>query len=140
MALTDCRECGREISTTALACPHCGAPTRDGPRTEVEGTAGLGSGLAKRWNARKVLYIVAGVAVLGAIIAPALATAVIFTGIVYWAASQTLGPEGRAARSPAGSWTRRAQEFWQPLSIPVRIAVSAAIGLVLAFALGALGR
>lgn len=27
MAMTKCRECGREISTEAAACPHCGAPT-----------------------------------------------------------------------------------------------------------------
>lgn len=26
MALVPCRECGREISTEALACPQCGAP------------------------------------------------------------------------------------------------------------------
>jgi hypothetical protein len=26
MALTTCRECGKDVSTEALACPHCGAP------------------------------------------------------------------------------------------------------------------
>ena len=26
MALTQCAECGKEISTTAVMCPHCGAP------------------------------------------------------------------------------------------------------------------
>lgn len=26
MTLTTCRECGKEISTQALTCPHCGAP------------------------------------------------------------------------------------------------------------------
>lgn len=26
MALTKCKDCGREISDTARACPHCGAP------------------------------------------------------------------------------------------------------------------
>lgn len=26
MALVNCRECGHEVSTSALACPHCGAP------------------------------------------------------------------------------------------------------------------
>lgn len=34
MALTACRECGKQISDMAAACPHCGAPTiataRDG--------------------------------------------------------------------------------------------------------------
>lgn len=27
MALKPCRECGREISTAAKQCPHCGAPS-----------------------------------------------------------------------------------------------------------------
>lgn len=27
MAMTTCRECGKEISTLAASCPHCGAPT-----------------------------------------------------------------------------------------------------------------
>ena len=26
MALTKCRECGQEISSEAVSCPHCGAP------------------------------------------------------------------------------------------------------------------
>ena len=28
MALEPCRECGRTISTEAVACPHCGAPPK----------------------------------------------------------------------------------------------------------------
>lgn len=31
MALTTCKECSKEISTTAKACPHCGAKV---PRTK----------------------------------------------------------------------------------------------------------
>ncbi len=31
MALTNCRECGNQVSTEALACPHCGAPLRAMP-------------------------------------------------------------------------------------------------------------
>lgn len=27
MALTDCRECGEQVSTEAESCPHCGAPS-----------------------------------------------------------------------------------------------------------------
>lgn len=27
MALVECRECGREVSTEATACPHCGVPS-----------------------------------------------------------------------------------------------------------------
>lgn len=26
MALTDCKECGRQVSTEADKCPHCGRP------------------------------------------------------------------------------------------------------------------
>ena len=27
MALAQCRECGKEISTEAVSCPHCGVPS-----------------------------------------------------------------------------------------------------------------
>lgn len=27
MAMTKCKECGKDISTTAKTCPHCGAST-----------------------------------------------------------------------------------------------------------------
>lgn len=30
MAMIKCRECGHEISSMAVACPHCGAKTRFG--------------------------------------------------------------------------------------------------------------
>ncbi len=30
MALTDCPECGRQISTLAATCPHCGFPLSAG--------------------------------------------------------------------------------------------------------------
>lgn len=36
MALVPCPECGKEISTQAVACPHCGAPQT---RTVVEVTS-----------------------------------------------------------------------------------------------------
>lgn len=31
MALTNCRECGNQVSTLAVACPHCGAPQPGAP-------------------------------------------------------------------------------------------------------------
>lgn len=40
MALTKCRECGKEISTTARSCPHCGAK-----RTSVLGRIWLAAKL-----------------------------------------------------------------------------------------------
>ena len=39
MALTTCRECGREVSTGAATCPHCGAANPAGkarPDTVVD--------------------------------------------------------------------------------------------------------
>lgn len=30
MALKQCRECGGEVSTSALRCPHCGADLKPG--------------------------------------------------------------------------------------------------------------
>ena len=38
MALTACKECGKQISTTAASCPHCGhKPEKDGsPDFHVE--------------------------------------------------------------------------------------------------------
>lgn len=27
MALTTCRECGKDVSDLARSCPHCGSPT-----------------------------------------------------------------------------------------------------------------
>ena len=35
MALIPCRECSREISDEALACPHCGAPKEAEPASET---------------------------------------------------------------------------------------------------------
>ncbi len=31
MALAKCRECGNQVSTEALFCPHCGAPQKQSP-------------------------------------------------------------------------------------------------------------
>ncbi len=41
MALAPCRECGKEVSTEATACPHCGAPRPPvpSPSTPLGGTA-----------------------------------------------------------------------------------------------------
>ena len=34
MAMTDCPECGKDISTEARHCPHCGCPSVDMPLSE----------------------------------------------------------------------------------------------------------
>lgn len=36
MPLTECRECGREVSTEAAVCPHCGVSHPDTARKEAE--------------------------------------------------------------------------------------------------------
>lgn len=43
MALTKCRECGKEISTEAASCPHCGAPMKTAaPKNSNTGMGCLG--------------------------------------------------------------------------------------------------
>src|SRR4051794_36715687 len=39
MALMQCEDCGRQVSTEAMVCPHCGRPQSAGSRS---GAAGLG--------------------------------------------------------------------------------------------------
>jgi len=41
MALVNCHECKREVSTEAKACPHCGATVRRQTRTRTWGCLGL---------------------------------------------------------------------------------------------------
>lgn len=46
MAMTKCKECGKEISTTAKTCPHCGAstsPVLDAMGNVGEAASSLGS-------------------------------------------------------------------------------------------------
>lgn len=40
MALSNCKECGKEVSNTAKACPHCGVK-KPVPRSEKETFIGL---------------------------------------------------------------------------------------------------
>lgn len=76
MALVSCSECGREVSTLAAACPHCGAPVGRGNATSREArgpivTPGLlgkvatmiGAWLVVPWIVR-VLAFVAGIVML----------------------------------------------------------------------------
>jgi len=37
MALTKCKECGKEISTEAISCPSCGAPQKSPVTIEATG-------------------------------------------------------------------------------------------------------
>lgn len=42
MGLKPCRECGKDISTEARSCPHCGAPEPAGPRLHEGFCVGCG--------------------------------------------------------------------------------------------------
>lgn len=41
MALTQCRECGKEVSTEALTCPHCGVPRPTAPSPPASPSPGV---------------------------------------------------------------------------------------------------
>lgn len=56
MPLTECRECGKQISTEAANCPHCGVPNpaRIVPAVQVDGRS--------RRRRRRRLLLAVGVA------------------------------------------------------------------------------
>jgi uncharacterized OB-fold protein len=64
MALTDCKECGRQVSDKAAACPSCGCPIALADDIEMTGTALTTTQLtAKRFKVQVVgsnLLILAG--------------------------------------------------------------------------------
>ena len=49
VALVPCQECKREISSAAVACPHCGYPTRSAGRVQIIEKTGRG------WKAIRLL-------------------------------------------------------------------------------------
>ena len=51
MALEACRECGKEVSTEAHACPHCGVPMDEKPKAQTT-TTQLTS---KKWKAHNIV-------------------------------------------------------------------------------------
>lgn len=61
MALEACRECGKQISTAAHACPNCGAPAGSPVRTAATGTF---FGIAGCLAAPLILGLVAGLLLL----------------------------------------------------------------------------
>lgn len=52
MALTSCRECARDVSDQARACPHCGSPR------------GTPAGTISHWTMELVKLVAAGVVVV----------------------------------------------------------------------------
>jgi endogenous inhibitor of DNA gyrase (YacG/DUF329 family) len=61
VALVDCPECGREVSTLAVACPHCGFPVAALP--DAVGTSTRPRG-PSRWMDPGFWVILVGVAVV----------------------------------------------------------------------------
>lgn len=58
MAMTKCKECGKEISTTAKTCPHCGASTS--PILDaVEGVGETAGALGKALMSLGIIIMVA---------------------------------------------------------------------------------
>jgi predicted amidophosphoribosyltransferase len=60
VALVDCPECGKQVSTLALACPHCGFPLS---RTVLGFQVPRGERGPSRWTDPGFWIIVAGLAV-----------------------------------------------------------------------------
>lgn len=58
MALIKCKECGKEISDKATACPHCGCPvqTTDEAKVEVQGTTNIKTADQQQINSRICLH------------------------------------------------------------------------------------
>ena len=66
MALINCPECNKEISSLAKACPHCGCPIYTEPETNLNNTTPPRK--KKRGSALKItLLILAIVLILGSI-------------------------------------------------------------------------
>ena len=61
MALVDCPECGRQISTLAVACPHCGFPLS---REAVEAEGPVPVRGPSRWTDPGFWVIVIGLIVV----------------------------------------------------------------------------
>ena len=61
MALVDCPECGKQVSTRATACPHCGFPLSR--EVGVAGDAHREPG-PSRWTDPGFWIIVVGLAVI----------------------------------------------------------------------------
>jgi hypothetical protein len=58
MALINCRECSKEISTEAPACPHCGAPKITPPTKKEEGADGGYGGCLKVIGVCLLLFVI----------------------------------------------------------------------------------
>jgi|GEM_PF-4850602 len=51
MALLECKECSKEVSSEAVTCPHCGIAAPGVPDKTIEAAAKRGGYLAQRWIA-----------------------------------------------------------------------------------------
>lgn len=58
MSLFDCPECGKNISTEATSCPHCGAPSAATKHAAQQAT------VRKQEKAQGCLMLIAGAVIL----------------------------------------------------------------------------
>jgi TM2 domain-containing membrane protein YozV len=56
MAILPCPECGREISSAAMACPGCGHPVRGQPAIRDVKSPGLAAVLSALWSGLGQIY------------------------------------------------------------------------------------
>jgi hypothetical protein len=69
MALAPCRECGRDVSSEAVSCPHCGVPSPARPTSTVVKPAGVPpASQARLGGCGVVLLIFVGLMVLGSLL------------------------------------------------------------------------
>ena len=58
MALANCKECGKQVSTSAKACPSCGVPSPTKKEKNTETHLGIKKG-SKEGNAIGIIIMVA---------------------------------------------------------------------------------
>jgi hypothetical protein len=68
MGLSPCRECGKQVSTEAVACPHCGTPSPTRPISTEEPAGVLAAGSSGLKGCGVVLLVLFGLMVLASAI------------------------------------------------------------------------
>jgi|GEM_PF-3140062 len=88
MAMTTCGECGRAVSTTAAACPNCGAPRETFAPASTQTTRPPAAPLATKPMIRKPFLVV-----LGGIVA-------LFLAAVMFTPAERTNPIASASQAP----------------------------------------
>lgn len=126
MALKPCRECGREVSTEALTCPHCGiprptapgdttAPRPQPPRTPTR-AAPASPARQTAWKALGwIVGVLLAVAGVGALLSAPLA------GLLYFMAAAVVLP-------PVNAWLKRSLNLVIPGSVKALVVLGLIVG------------